>query len=393
MNQNIDFIPFSKPSIDSEEEQAVLNVLRSGWLTTGEVTAKFEKEFEAFLGVKHAIALNSATAGLHLSLEAIGVKKQSYVITTPYSFAASSEIIRYMEAYPLFVDIEERTFNINPDLIVKELNKNSNKISAILPVHIAGLPCKMDQILEISNIYQIPVVEDAAHAFPVRFGNRFAGTMGKTGVFSFYANKTITTGEGGMVVTMDKDIAKRIKIMRLHGIDRETWDRYNSPSASWYYDVVAAGFKYNLTDLASSIGRVQLKKAWAFLEKRKKIAQAYISGLSNYDFFKVPEYTEEHAWYLFIIRVCEDKLTITRDEFMKQLQNEKIGTSVHFIPLHTMSYYKSKYNYKDEMFPISLKNYYSSISIPIYPNLTDEQVNRIIQALLKIGKKFYKKLI
>jgi dTDP-4-amino-4,6-dideoxygalactose transaminase len=391
MNQNIDFIPFSKPCLGVEEEQAVIAVLKSGWLTTGKVTREFESAFADFLGVKHALALNSGTAGLHLSLEAVGVREGTSVITTPYTFTASAETIRYLGADPLFVDIEEDSYNINPQLIERELKNSVNKISAILPVHIAGLPCNMKSIMAISRMYSIPVIEDAAHAFPVFYGDRYVGTIGTTGVFSFYANKTITTGEGGMVATDDDTIAKRISVMRFHGIDREAWDRYTSPHASWYYNVVEAGYKYNLTDIASSIGITQLKKAKSFSAKRKQIAQRYMDSLSDCDFLILPCCAEQHAWHLFIIRIVEQKLTITRDEFVHKLREKGIGTSVHFIPLYLMSYYRLRYGFHENQFPVTQKNYLSSFSIPIYPDLTEEQVERIITTLKKTGVEAYKR--
>ncbi|MBN2536249.1 MAG: DegT/DnrJ/EryC1/StrS aminotransferase family protein [Spirochaetales bacterium] len=390
MNRNTDYIPFSKPCLGTDEEKAVCNVLKSGWLTTGKETIAFEKEFASFLDVPWAIALNSGTAGLHLSLEAVGVNSGSFVVTTPYTFTASAEIIRYLDADPLFVDIDEHTYNIDPDLIENVLKKRSKKISAILPVHIAGYPCEMDRIEELSKRYTVPVVEDAAHAFPVKCGTRYTGTIGTTGIFSFYANKTITTGEGGMVVTGNSDIADRIKIMRLHGMDREAWDRYICPETSWYYDVVEAGYKYNLTDLAASIGRVQLGKAVMFLEKRKKIAQRYNEEFMELDFLELPSYRTDHAWHLYLLKIVPEKLTITRDQFIIQMKEAGIGTSVHFIPLHLMSYYKKQYDFKDDDFPHALKNYLVSFSIPIYPDLSETQVERIINTIKEIGLKAYK---
>lgn len=393
MNRNIDYIPFSKPCLGKDEEIAVCAVLKSGWLTTGKETIAFEMEFASFLDVPFAISLNSGTAGLHLSLEASGVKTGSFVITTPYTFTASAEIVRYLGADPLFVDIDENTYNIDPDLIENALKKRSEEISAILPVHIAGYPCEMDRIEELSTTYTIPVIEDAAHAFPVRYNSRYAGTIGTTGVFSFYANKTITTGEGGMVVTRDKDIAHRIKIMRLHGMDRESWDRYIVPEASWYYDIVEAGYKYNLTDLAASIGRVQLGKAEMFRKKREEIALRYNEEFRDLDFLKLPLYNSSHAWHLYLLKIVPERLTITRDQFITQMKEAGIGTSVHFIPLHLMSYYRKRYGFKDDDFPHALKNYLISFSIPIYPDLSAGQVERIINTIKAIGLKAYKKRI
>lgn len=392
MKQNSDFIPFARPSLGSEEERAVIDVLRSGWLTTGKVASEFEQRFAEYVGARHALSVNSATAGLHLSLDACRVPPGSLVVTTPYTFTATSETIRYMNAHPLFVDIDERTFNIDPDLVEAALGARAKEISCILPVHIAGLPCDMHRLREIADAYNIPIIEDCAHALPVRISGRHAGTFGTTGVFSFYANKTITTGEGGMVVTDDDAIAKRIRIMRLHGIDRESWDRYTSAGASWFYNVIEAGYKYNLTDIAAAIGIEQLKKAQSMCEKRKAIAKLYAEGLRDCGFIVLPEHTEEHAWHLFIIRIDESKLSIDRDEFINKLGEKGIGTSVHYIPLHTMPYYKKLYGFAPADFPVSLANYRTAISLPIYPDLDICRVERVVDAVRNIGARFFRKL-
>ncbi len=387
-------IPFARPSIDREEIESITEVLKSGWLTTGKVTAKFEEEFADFIGARYALALNSATAGLHLSLEAIGVKEGEYVITSPFTFAATAEVIRYLGADPLFADIEEKTGNLDPKEVKKTILKNKKQIGAIIPVHFAGLPCEMEEIKEIAQKENIPIVEDAAHSFPVRvtegkYKDKFVGTLGETGVFSFYVTKPITTAEGGMLVTDNLRIAERVKIMRLHGIDRDVFDRYTSKKASWIYDVVAPGYKYNMTDLAASIGIVQLKKANILLKKRRELAQRYIEKLSGYDFLEPPVYREDHAWHLFVILLNLEKLKISRDEFMKKLRKRGIGCSLHFIPLHIMTYYKKRYGYKREDFPVSYRRFLRSISLPLYPNLTEEEVDFISQTVIDIGKNNY----
>jgi dTDP-4-amino-4,6-dideoxygalactose transaminase len=254
----------------------------------------------------------------------------------------------------------------------------------------AGLPCDMVRLAGLARKYEVPIVEDCAHAFPVRVNGKYAGTIGTTGVFSFYANKTITTGEGGMVVTDDDSIANRIRIMRLHGIDRVSWDRYTSIHGGWHYNVVDAGYKYNLTDIAAAIGIEQLKKADVLQAKRKGVALHYSEGLKDQDFLILPAYSEEHAWHLFIIRIDETKLTIGRDEVIRKLKDAGIGTSVHYIPLHIMPYYKNLYGFTPDRFPVALGNYRTSISIPIYPDLTHEQVERVISSLVDIGAHFYK---
>ena len=381
-------VPFSRPSLDHEEEEAVLAVLRSGWLTTGEVATAFEKEFAQAVGTRHALALNSATAGLHLSLEALGVRPGSVVLTTPYTFTATAEVVRYLGADPVFVDIDRATLNIDvPQLAaaLETLSAAGRQVSAIVPVHVAGLPCDMEAIRHLSVKLGIPVIEDAAHAFPVRQADRYVGTFGDAGVYSFYATKTITTGEGGMVATDRDEVAARIRIMRLHGIDREVWNRYTEPGASWKYDVVAAGYKYNMTDIAAAIGRVQLRKAESFLSRRKAIARRYIAAFSALDFLTLPTWTENHAWHLFIVRIREKKLAITRDQCIEELQKKGIGVSVHFIPLHTMKYYRERYGLKPDDFPAAMECSRACISLPLSASLSDDDVERVIGAVAEVG--------
>jgi dTDP-4-amino-4,6-dideoxygalactose transaminase len=392
-----DFIPFAKPSIGKDEEKAIIEVLKSGWLTTGEKVKEFEQKFAEFVGIKYAIAVSSATAGLHLGLVAVNIYANDYVITTPYTFTASAEIIEYCNGIPLFVDIEEDTYNID----FKEVEKKIYQLKKvprhqynihILPVHMAGLPCNINAINKIKRNYRnISIIEDAAHSFPVKYKNKYIGTIGDIGVYSFYATKPVTTGEGGMIVTNNAKRAERIKKMRHHGIDRECYDRYNSIRMSWKYKVVTQGYKYNMTDMAAAIGIEQLKKADKFLERRKEIAKKYIARLKLYDFISIPKYTDVHAWHLFIIKINVEKLKITRNKFIELLFENGVGVSVHFIPLHLMPYYQKKYGYKIGHFPIAENNFLRSISLPIYPLLTDEQIYRIISTVIKIGVSNYKR--
>jgi len=358
--------------------------MRSGWLTTGEVTAKFEEELARRVGARHALALNSATAGLHLALEALGVGPGTVVLTTPYTFAATAEVVRYLGADPVFVDVDRATLNLDPSRLgerLRSLEQEGRRVSAIIPVHVAGLPCDMDRIRELAAPRGIPVVEDAAHAFPVRCGGRWAGTIGDAGAYSFYATKTMTTGEGGMVVTDRDELAARIRIMRLHGIDRDVWNRYTAPGAGWKYDVVAPGYKYNLTDLAAAIGRVQLARADEFLARRRAVARRYLDELSALDFLTMPAASENHAWHLFIIRVREERLGRTRDECIQRLHQQGIGVSVHFIPLHLMSYYRDRYGLKPQDFPVALECYSGAISLPLSPSMRDDEIGRVISAV------------
>ena len=393
MNRNTrnpdNFIPFALPCLGSEEERAVIDVLRTGWLTTGTVALSFEQDFAERIGAAKALATNSATAGLHLVLKALGIPEGARVITCPFTFAASAEVIRHLGAHPYFVDCEPDGFNIDPGGIEKALLEKRN-IKAVLPVHIGGEVCSMGAICESASRRNIPVIEDAAHAFPVNTDRGYAGTLGTAGVFSFYATKTITTGEGGMVVTNNPDLADSISILRLHGIDRVIWDRYRSDSSnSWEYDVVDAGYKYNMPDLLAAVGREQLKKADLFLEKRTKIAHRYIDVFQDLDFLKLPGNTPNHAWHLFILRIVPDRLTISRDEYIRLLAQRGIGTSVHFKPLHLMTYYKKLYGFKPEDFPKALASFECCFSLPIYPGLTESSIQYIINQVTAVGKEHY----
>lgn len=388
MNPNTDFIPFSKPSTGEEEENAAVRVIRSGWLTSGIEVKEFEKEFAEFVGVKHALAINSATAGLHLALEALGIQKGDLVATPSYTFTATSEVIRYLGADPIFVDIEQDSWNMDPKKLEEVIISHEGKIKAVLPVHMGGQHCRMNEICTLAEKYNLKVLEDAAHSFPVDTDRGYSGTIGDAGVYSFYANKTITTGEGGMLVTNSDEIAKRVSIMRLHGIDRDVWNRYTSSEGSWKYAVVAAGFKYNMTDIAAAIGREQLKKAHRFLNERKASAHQYNEGFADFDFIETPPDAEYHSWHLYIIRVIGEKLTIGRDSFIEELKKEGIGTSVHYIPLHIMPYYRELYSFKESDYPETWKKYNSSISIPIFPGMSEAQINKVISSVKTLGERF-----
>ncbi|MBN2051849.1 MAG: DegT/DnrJ/EryC1/StrS family aminotransferase [Spirochaetales bacterium] len=393
MNRNTEetapsFIPFARPSLGPEERDLVIRVLESGWLTSGRYAEEFEKAFQEYLGVPFARAVNSATAGLHLSLEALGIQPDTWVITSPYTFTATAEVLRYLGAHPLFVDIEPQTLNLDPRGVEEALERSGKPISAILPVHLAGRMCSMEPLTDLSRRFGIPLVEDAAHAFPVYQRGKAAGTFGNAGVFSFYATKTITTGEGGMVVTPSEKIAERVSMMRLHGIDRKAWDRYTSNRRqAWEYDVVAAGYKYNLSDLCAALGLEQLKKADSFLRRRKEIAAFYFEQLADQDYLLLPEKTPEHAWHLFILQLLPDALTLDRNAFADALLARGIGTSVHYKPLHMMTYYRNLYGYKPEDFPVSLRTYQHCLSLPIYPGLRDVEAERVVEAVRAVGRQ------
>jgi dTDP-4-amino-4,6-dideoxygalactose transaminase len=393
-------IPFALPFIGDEEKAAALRVLDSGWLTTGKEAAAFESEFAAFLenppaaaDPLRAFAVNSATSGLHLALEACGIGSGDTVLLPSYTFASGAEVVRYLNADPVFVDTEPGTFHMDPAALEAALDRLSRGLSpwpggptgrpaAIIPVHYGGLPRGMEAVTELARRYGARIVEDAAHSFPSPLpGGAFAGTLGDAGVFSFYATKTITTGEGGMIVTRDPEIAARVRVMRLHGIDRDVWNRYTDSKASWYYEIAEPGYKYNLPDILAAIGRVQLKRAWELLAMRQRIAARYDEAFRDNPRLIIPPTGPGDARHLYPLRINSEALTINRNAFIDKLKEKGIGVSVHFIPLHIMPYYKSRYGLKAEQFPESMKIFGQVISLPIWPGMTDDQIGRVIDAV------------
>lgn len=379
-----DFLPFALPDIGEEEINEVVQALKSGWVTTGPKTKQFEADFIQYLGGGlEAVSVNSATAGLHLALEAIGIKEGDEVITTPYTFTATAEVIRYLGAHPVFVDIDPNTFNINPDNIEAKI---TSKTKAIVPVHFAGLSCEMDKILAIAKKHNLKVVEDAAHSLPTRYKNKIIGQLESDfTVFSFYATKTITTGEGGMIVTKDAELAKRCRTMRLHGINRDAFDRYTSKKPAWYYEVVAPGFKYNLTDIASAIGIHQLKKADKFQKRREEMAMKYNKELKDLDLVFPPSANtgDLHAWHLYVLRLGKS-VKISRDDFIQKMSDLGVGCSVHFIPLHLQPYWKETYKLSPTDFPHALSNFERAVSLPLYTKMTDADQDRVIKAVKQV---------
>lgn len=379
------FLPFALPDIGEEEISAVVEALRSGWVTTGPKTKQFESDFSKYLGDAslESIAVNSATAGLHLALEACGVKDGDEVITTTYTFTATAEVIRYLGAHPVFVDIDPKTFNIDPSQIEAKITP---KTKAIIPVHFAGLSCDMEAILKIAKKHNLKVIEDAAHALPTLYKNKLIGTLESDfTVFSFYATKTITTGEGGMIVTRNAELAKRCKMMRLHGINRDAFDRYTSTKPAWYYEVVAPGYKYNLTDIASSMGIHQLVKANRFQKQRESMAMKYIQSFKELDLVMPTQAPagDLHAWHLFVVGLGSS-IKISREEFIQKMSDLGIGCSVHFIPLHMQPYWKETYNLSDSQFPVATKSFKNALSLPLYTKMTEADQDRVIGAVKSI---------
>lgn len=375
------FLPFALPEIGEDEIAEVVDSLRSGWVTTGPKAKRFEQDFVEFMGAGlEAVAVNSATAGLHLALEAIGIGPGDEVITTTHTFTATAEVIRYLGADPVFVDVSAESLCIDPDAVTRAITPRTR---AIIPVHFAGRAADMKAILAIARKHGLRVVEDAAHALPTTSGGKLVGTLDSDiTVFSFYANKTITTGEGGMLVTRDPVLAARARIMRLHGINRDAFDRFTAKVPSWYYEVVAPGFKYNLTDIAASLGIHQLKKANAFQKRRAEIAAHYDDALAGLPVIRPPhaENSDVHSWHLYVIQLG-DAVGLTRDVFIERMFAQGIGMSVHYIPLHLHPYWRDTYKLTPEMFPVSQRVFERTCSLPLYTRMTDDDVDRVVDAV------------
>ncbi len=375
------FLPFARPDIGAAEIDAVARVMRSGWITTGPEARTFEREFAAYLGGGvQAIAVNSATAGLHLALEAIGIGPGDEVIAPTLTFTATVEVARYLGADAKLVDVDPVSLNIDPARIAAAITPRTK---AILPVHYGGLACDMDAIFALARQHGLQVVEDAAHALPTTHGGRLVGQLpSAASVFSFYANKTITTGEGGMVVTRDEALAARMRVMRLHGISRDAFDRFSSPTPAWYYEVVAPGFKYNMTDMAAALGRVQLARLPAFVQRRRQLAARYLDELRDLPLLLPTDAPVggTHAWHLFVVRLRDDARS-TRDGLIQRLSEAGIGTSVHFVPLHRQPYWRDRYGLAPEQFPVAERAYQRMLSIPLFTAMSDEEQTRVIEAL------------
>ena len=373
------FLPFALPEIGEEEIAEVVDTLRSGWVTTGPKAKKFELAFAEFLGEPQieCVAVNSATAGLHLALEAIGIGPGDEVITTTHTFTATAEVVRYLGADVVLVDIDPATLNIDIAAIEAAITPRTK---AIVPVHYAGLAVDMLALLDIARKHGLRVVEDAAHALPTTLEKELIGTLGSDAtVFSFYANKTMTTGEGGMLVTRNPELAKRARVMRLHGMNRDAFDRFTAKVPSWYYEIVAPGFKYNLTDIAAALGLHQLKRLPAFQVRREQIAQAYYAAFADLPLILPPQAPngDAHSWHLYVLRLS-DEAGIERDAFIERMYEAGIGCSVHYIPLHLQPYWRDRYNLKPEQFPHSQKAFERMVSIPLYTAMTDADVQRVI---------------
>ncbi|MCD6507709.1 DegT/DnrJ/EryC1/StrS family aminotransferase [Candidatus Poribacteria bacterium] len=362
--------------------RAVAEVIRSGWLSTGPRTLEFEKEFARYVGAKHAIATSSCTSALHLSLVASGVEEGDEVITSTFTYTATAEAIGYTGARPVFADIDPATLNILPDEIE---GKITDRTRVIIPVHVAGYPCRMDEIYDIAGRYELSVINDAAHAISTEIGGRKIGSMEHLNCFSFYATKNITTGEGGMVTLNEDELAEKLRLMRLHGIDRYTWARLQG-DRRWYYEVVERGFKYNMSDIQAAMGLCQLRKIDEIQRRREEIAARYTRAFSDIEPILTPSIPADgkHSWHLYIIRLNLEMLRIDRDEFIRQMAERGIECSVHFIPLHLHPFYRKRYGYKPGDFPKAEQAYRQVVTLPLFSGMKDEEVDLVIDCVLDI---------
>lgn len=397
-------VPFFRPSLTDREVDAVVACLRSGWLTTGQETRDFETEFAGYVGARHAVAVNSCTAALHLALEAIGLERGDLVLVPTMTFAATAEVVRYFDATPVFVDCEQETQCIDPEAArrtiedvlagrpVPGLRQPYGPLKAIMPMHYAGQMADVDGIRRIADEYGLAVIEDAAHTLPayVRSGEgapwRAAGTTGDVTCFSFYANKCITTGEGGMLVTDDDAIAERARLMSLHGMSKDAWKRFTA-SGSWYYEIVAPGFKYNLTDVASSLGRVQLGRAEELWLARRRVAARYQELLNDVPGVDLPAEMadRQHSWHLYVIRLDLSFWRAGRAAFIDDLKRDGVAASVHWMPLHMQPYYKDTYGFDERDFPVAAALWPRIVSLPLFPSMTDAEIIAVSTAIHRLA--------
>jgi len=383
------FIPFSPPSLDDEEIAEVVDTLRSDWITTGPKVKQFEDEFSRFSEAAATLAVSSATDAMLIGLAALGVGPGDEVITTSMTFCSTVHVIEHLGARPVLVDVEPDTLNIDPALVDAAI---TSRTRGIMPVHLYGHPCQMDSLLEIAGRRDLFLLEDAAHAFPARYKGRMVGNIGTCTAFSFYATKNITTAEGGML-TGSSDFIEQARLWSLHGMSRDAYKRY-SAEGSWYYEVVLPGFKCNMTDIQASLGLQQLKKLPAFQARRREVVSAYNAAFRSFPELEIPtERPEvESALHLYVLRLNLDQLTIDRAAFIEELKNRSIGTSVHFIPIHTHPYYRDKYGYRPESYPVAYENYKRIVSLPLHPRLSDHDAERVIQAVVDVVTKSRKKV-
>ena len=378
------FLPFSPPFIGEEEIAEVVDSLRSGWITTGPKTKRFEQAFAEYLGAPAALGLSSCTAGLHTALEVAGIGPGDEVITTPMTFTATVAVVEHVGARPVLVDVEPDTLNIDPALVRAAVTERTR---AVIAVHYGGHPCELDELRAICAEHDLLLVEDAAHAIPARYKGAFIGSGDNPVAFSFYATKNLTTAEGGML-TGDPQMIDKAIVTSLHGMDRDAWKR-NDRTGSWRYDIITPGFKYNMTDIQAAMGLRQLEKLAAMHARRRELVALYNEGFAGTDAFDLPVERDEvdHAWHLYPLRIREGALKISRDEMIEELRERNIGTSVHFIPVHTFTYYREKYGYVPGDFPVAWRESERLISLPLHPGLSDGDLGDVVGAVLDVLEK------
>jgi dTDP-4-amino-4,6-dideoxygalactose transaminase len=380
-----EFLRFSPPSIGEEEVAEVVDTLRSGWITTGPKTHRFEQEFAAFTGASTALAVNSCTAALHTALVALEISSGDEVITTPMTFSASANVDEHVGGRPVLVDVEPDTLNNSPRAVEAAL---TSRTRAIIAVHYAGHPVDLDPLRALAARHGVHLVEDAAHALPARYRGTMIGAGANPVAFSFYATKNLTTGEGGML-TAAPELVDRARVLSLHGMSRDAWKRY-AQGGSWAYDVVYPGFKYNMTDIQAAMGLAQLRKLQAFHARRQAVARSYTAAFAGHDALEPPTERPEvdSAWHLYVLRLRPERLRIGRDQVIEELTARNVGTSVHFIPVHLHSHYRRRYGYAPDAFPVAEANYRRMLSLPLHPGLTDADVGYVIDAVIDVVESF-----
>jgi dTDP-4-amino-4,6-dideoxygalactose transaminase len=379
------FLPFSPPLIGDEEIAEVIDTLRTDWITTGPKTRQFEQDFASFIGAPAALAVSSATDAMLVGLAALGIGPGDEVITTTMTFCSTVHVIEHLGARPVLVDVQPDTLDIDPDHVARAVTARTR---AVMPVHLYGHPCEMDALLDIAARHNLHILEDAAHALPARYKGRLIGTLGTLTAFSFYATKNLTTAEGGML-TGNPALIEQARIWSLHGMSRDAYKRY-SAEGSWYYEVILPGFKCNMTDIQAALGLQQLRKLPGFQQRRREIVQRYHQALSACEALQIPVERSgvESAWHLYALRLNLDQLTIDRARFIEELKARNIGTSVHFIPNHLQPYYRDKYDFKPDDFPVAYSNYKRLISLPLNLRMSDRDVDDVIEAVLDVVTHF-----
>ena len=376
-----EFLPYGLPSIGEDEINEVVDSLRGGWLTTGPKVKRFETEFAEYVGARHAIAVGSCTAALHLSLMALGIGPGDEVIVPTMTFCASANVVVHTGAKPVLVDVNEY-LQIDPEAVARAITPRTR---AIIPVHYSGMACDLDEMMRVAEQHGIPLIEDAAHAAGTRYHGRLIGTHGLSTCFSFYATKNMTTGEGGMITTNDEAFADHVRRLSLHGMNRDAWKRYGE-TGSWYYEVTEAGFKCNMMDMQAAIGIHQLRRLESFNDRRRAIAARYNEAFASYPELRLPEEIagRNHTYHLYAVQIRREATNLDRDTFIAALKQARIGTSVHFIPVHRHPYYGEHLGYTPAMFPVAERRYHGLVSLPCYPAMSDRDVEDVIQAVHEV---------